>query len=128
MDNFQLSLLGCDGFGIGPSLLLSTVKIGWHYDITAYHYHHRSPLTSSGLTKPLYLFNAPEGLARYALEHRLLRPALGAPCSTSPILLVSIGRTSAIFAFRNGPEHLGGLGGLILRISIQNLTLDLSLR
>eukprot|EP01147_Barroeca_monosierra_P002162 gene2162-8022_t len=54
-----------------------------------------------GLTKPIYLLNAPEGLSRVALEHRLLRP--------------SRGFVSGIFALSSLCEGLGDIGSVIFR-------------
>jgi len=47
-----------------------------------------------------YLFGAPEGLARFALEHRM-RPGL---------------RLRAVFAPSAAPDAAGGLAGLLLRL------------
>ena len=56
---------------------------------------------TQGYAQPLYLFNAPEGLSRFALEHRLLRPARG--------------QLAAVFW--TGVEHDGiaGLSGIVMR-------------
>jgi hypothetical protein len=90
--DFQVKILGQDGFCVGPCVLLATMK--------------------QGITKPMYLFGAPEGeraatghlsvgLARLALEHRLLRP--------------STGRIRSVFLRDANPSTVAGLPALILR-------------
>ena len=105
-----IQVLGLEGSCIAPCILLHTGK--------------------EGCIQPLYLFNVPEGtvitlnvkrnirhfinasyfylgLARFALEHRLLRP--------------SRGRIVAIFTTGIDAAHVGGLGALTLRASADGI-------
>jgi hypothetical protein len=59
------------------------------------------PVHPNRHSQPLYLFNVPEGLSRFALEHRLLRP--------------SRGRLAAIFWTGMEYDGVAGFGGTVMR-------------
>eukprot|EP00038_Savillea_parva_P012263 m.203390 g.203390 ORF g.203390 m.203390 type:complete len:924 (-) comp22112_c0_seq1:104-2875(-) len=79
--SMRLQVLGLAGAEVSGSVLVTTER--------------------EGVIRPMYLFNAPEGLARAALEHRVLRP--------------SRGRIMAVFLSGLSPTEASGLPGLILR-------------
>eukprot|EP00850_Spirogloea_muscicola_P009327 SM000052S17719 [mRNA] locus=s52:317632:322429:+ [translate_table: standard] len=78
-DGFEATLVQAAADAVGPALLLSSRRRGG----------------------PQYLFNAPEGFARLALEHRA-RPT---------------GRLAALLLTSLRPHAAAGTGGLLLRLS-----------